>query len=358
MSRARSQSTMLDTKVTIGLDLGDKLSRTYELGDDGRCVGQSSVATTREALTRYFRGRASCRVVLEAGTHSPWIARLLEAMGHEVVVANPTEVFGSRRRKKKNDQIDAEFLARQGRADPALLCPVQHRSEQAQQHLELLKARDQVVKLRTDTINHVRGTVKAVGYRLPRCSAEAFAKVAAAHVPDALRMAVLPLLDLIATFTTQIRMYDRQVAQLIRNHYPIAEHLQQPRGVGPITALAYVLLVDDPYRFRRSRAVGAYFGLVPRLDRSSDADPQLRITKAGDAFGRRLLVSAAQYILGPFGPDCDLRRYGEQLAARGGKNAKKRAVVAVARKLAVLLHHLWVTEATYDPAYNQRRAVA
>lgn len=352
-----SHSTMPQAKVTIGLDLGDKMSQTYALDAAGRCEGQASVATTREALTRYFSGRAPCRVVLEAGTHSPWIARLLAAMGHDVVVANPTEVFGGRRRKKKNDQLDAEFLARQGRADPALLCPVRHRSEQAQQDLALLKARDQVVKLRTDTINHVRGTVKALGHRLPRCSADAFSRVAV-HVPDAVQAAVLPLLELIGTFTAQIRSYDRQIAALIRERYPIAAHLQQPAGVGPLTALAFVLLVDDPHRFARSRAVGAYFGLVPRLDRSSGADPQLRITKAGDAFGRRLLVSAAQYILGPFGPACVLRRYGEQLAARGGKNAKKRAVVAVARKLAVLLHHLWITQGTYDPAYDQRRLAA
>lgn len=353
-----SHATVLLPKVTIGLDLGDKRSRTYELSDDGRCLHQASVATTRAALLNYFGGREPCRVVLEVGTHSPWVARLLEEVGHEVIPANPTEVFGGRRRKKKNDAVDAEFLARQGRADPALLFPVRHRQLTTQQHLELLKARDQVVKLRTDTINHVRGSLKAMGGRLPKCSAESFATQAAAHVPPPLHTAVAPLLTLITTFTAQIRAYDQQIHQLIAQHYPAAQRLQQPAGVGPITALAYVLLVEDPHRFRRSRAVGAYFGLVPRLDRSSDSDPQLRISKAGDAFGRRLLVSAAHYILGPFGPECDLRRYGEQIAARGGTNAKKRAVVAVARKLAVLLHHLWITEAPYDPHYHHRRTAA
>jgi transposase len=353
-----SQSRKLQRKLTIGLDLGDKMSQTYELGANGVCLGQSSVATTRVALTRYFGKRAPCRVVMEAGTHSPWIARLLEEMGHEVVVANPTEVFGGRRRKKKNDLLDAEFLARQGRADPSLLFPVRHRSERAQEDLALLKARDQVVRLRTDTINHVRGTVKSIGHRLPGCSADTFAKAMVPHVPAVLEAAVLPLLQLIASFTAQIRMYDRQIAQLIRERYPVAQRLQQPAGVGPITALTFVLLVDDPRRFVCSRSVGAYFGLVPRLDRSSDSNPQLRITKAGDAFGRRLLVGAAQYILGPFGPDCDLRRHGERIAASGGKNAKKRAVVAVARKLSVLLHHLWITETVYDPNFNQRREAA
>lgn len=349
-----SHTSLLSAKVTIGLDLGDTVSRTFELDAAGRCCGQADVPTTARGLTRYFEGRDRCRVVLEAGTHSPWISRLLTALGHEVIVANPTELFGGRRRKKKNDAIDAEFLARQGRADPALLSPVYHRGAETQEHLTLLKARDQVVKLRTDTINHIRGTVKALGGRLPKCSAESFAKQAAAHVPAPLEPVLTPLFALLTAFTAQIRAYDRQIQQLIATQYPVATRLQQPAGVGPITALAYVLLVEDPRRFRHSRAVGAYFGLVPRLDRSSGSDPQLRISKAGDALGRRLLVGAAHYILGPFGPDCDLRRYGEHLATRGGKNAKKRAVVAVARKLAVLLHHLWITETAYDPNYAHR----
>ena len=141
-------------------------------------------------------------------------------------------------------------------------------------------------------------------------------------------------------------------------HYPEALLLQQISGVGPITALAFVLLVEDPRRFEQSREVGAYFGLVPRLDESSDSTPQLRITKAGDELGRRLLVSAAQYILGPFGPECDLRSHGEAIAQRGGKNAKKRAAVAVARKLAVLMHRLWIAKATYDPQYLAKKRVA
>lgn len=344
--------------ITIGLDLGDRTSRVYELSAEGRCLRDTTVASTHAALTAYFGGRAPCRVVLEVGTHSPWIAPLLAALGHEVLVANPSEVFGGRRRKKKTDAVDAAFLARQGRADPQLLAPVRHRRPETREHLALLKARDQVVKLRTDTINHVRGTVKAAGARVPACSAEAFATRAPAHVPAALEPAITPLLTLITQFTTQIRAYDRQLQQLIATRYPVAARLQQPAGVGPLTALAFVLLVEDPARFRRSRAVGAYFGLVPRVDQSSGADPQCRIAKAGDAFGRRLLVHAAHYILGPFGPACDLRRYGEQLAVRGGKNAKKRAVVAVARKLAVLLHHLWVTDTPYDPDYHRRAAAA
>lgn len=353
-----SQPTMLAPNVTIGLDLGDKRSQTCELDAGGATLREASVPTTEAGLRRYFGGRERCRVVLEVGTHSPWISRLLEALGHEVIVANPSEVFGGRRRKKKNDRIDAAFLARQGRADPSLLYPVQHRGLEAQQDLALLKARDQLVKLRTETINHVRGAVKATGGRIPKCSAEAFAQRAARHLPEALQPALAPLLGLLTTLTTQIRAYDRQIQQLIATRYPAAAHLQQPAGVGPLTALAYVLLIEDPHRFPQSRRVGAYFGLVPRLDNSSASTPQLRISKAGDEFGRRLLVNAAHYILGPFGPPCDLRRHGEQIAARGGRNAKKRAAVAVARKLAVLLHHLWIANATYDPDYLAARRAA
>jgi transposase len=195
----------------------------------------------------------------------------------------------------------------------------------------------------------VRGAVKAVGQRLSASSAESFARRARGELPAALAPAHGPLVDVIEALTQRIAAADRALAALIGARYPVAARLQQPAGVGPLTALAYVLLVDDPHRFARSRDAGAYFGLVPRLDESSTATPQLRISKAGDGLGRRLLVSAAQYILGPFGPACDLRRHGQAIAARGGTNAKKRAVVAVARKLAVLLHRLWVTGATYDP---------
>ena len=344
--------------ITIGLDLGDRMSRTCEVNAAGARVREATIATTERGLVAYFGGRPRCRVVLEVGTHSPWVARTLAALGHAVLVGNPSAMYGARRRRRRNDRLDAEFLARQGRADPALLHPIHHRGLAAQQDLALVRARDQLVHTRTQLINHVRGAVKSLGRRLSACSAEAFARRAARELPSALAPALTPLLDVIAELSRRIATADRAIATVIRTRHPIARHLQQPAGVGPLTALTYVLLLDDPARFRRSRDVGAYFGLVPRLDESSASTPQLRISKAGDGLGRRLLVSAAQYILGPFGPPCDLRRYGTALAARGGKNAKKRAVVAVARKLAVLLHRLWIDGATYDPDYTLTRRAA
>jgi len=357
-SHARATASAAMPKVTIGLDLGDRTSRTAEVTADGQCVREATVRTTVAGLTQYFGGRERCRVVLEVGTHSPWISRLLTDLGHEVIVANPSAMFAGRPRRRRNDRLDAEFLARQGRADVRLLYPITHRTGVAQQHLELLRARDQLVTGRTAFINHVRGAVKSWGARLSACSADAFAARGATDLPAALRSVLTPLLEVIADLTRRIKHADREVAQLAATEYPITLRLQQISGVGPLTSLAFVLLLEDPRRFAVSRDVGAYFGLVPRLDDSGDAMPQLRISKAGDAFGRRLLVSAAHYILGPFGPDCDLRRHGRAIAGRGGKTAKKRAAVAVARKLAVLLHHLWVSEVPYDPDHLAKQRAA
>lgn len=348
-------ATTLFPNVTIGLDLGDRTSRTCEVNARGVCEREATVPTTRPSLTRYFADRPRARVVCEVGTHSPWVTRLLGALGHEVVVANPSAMFAGAPRRRRNDRLDAAFLARQGRADVALLHPITHRRAETQQDLAVLRARDQLVAARTKLINHVRGAVKAMGERLSACSAEAFAARAARELPATLVPALMPLLEVIGDLTGRIRQAEAQLATLIRTRHPAAVHLQQPAGVGPLTALAYVLLVEDPHRFRASRDAGPYFGLVPRLDESGASTPQLRISKAGDELGRRLLVSAAQDILGPFGPPCDLRRYGAAIAARGGMNAKKRAVVAVARKLAVLLHRLWITGAPYDPDYQLTR---
>lgn len=341
-------------KITIGVDLGDRKSQICEVDEAARIIREASIPTSRAAVEAYFGGREPCRVVLEAGTHSPWLSRQVQGQGHEVVVANPSEVYRNRRRKKRNDLTDARFLARQGRSDVELLYPIAHRSEKAQTHLELLRARDQLVRARSKLINHLRGAAKSLGGRVGKCSAEAFAARARHEIPGELRTASEPLLEVIADLTKRIRGMDRQVVRMAEE-YPAAFRLQQVSGVGPLTAAAFVLLIEEPGRFRKSRDVGPYLGLVPRLDESSTSTPQLGITKAGDKLGRRLLVSAAQYILGPFAPECDLRRYGQAIAARGGKNAQKRAAVAVARKLAVLLHRLWVSGSDYDPDRQLKR---
>jgi transposase len=233
--------------------------------------------------------------------------------------------------------------------------PLKHRGEERQAHLALIRSRHALVNCRTQLVNHVRGAVKSFGARLPKCPARSFHKRAPEHIPDALRPALEPILEQIGSLTQRIREYERQLETVSREHYPETELLRQVEGIGPLTALCFVFTLEDPYRFEKSRSAGAYLGLVPATDRSGERDPQKRISKEGDELLRKLLVSSAHYVLGPFGSDSDLRRHGEKIASRGGKNAKKRAVVAVARKLAVLLHRLWVTGEVYDPLHVAHR---
>jgi transposase len=334
--------------ITIGLDVGDRWSEVCVLDAGGTVRTTRRGRTTPLALEQWFARQTVSRVVLEVGTHSPWVSRLLAGLGHEVLVANAHQLRLIYASPRKSDRVDAETLARLGRLDPALLKPIRHRGPGAQADLAQLRARDCLVRARTQLINHVRGAVKSVGARLPASSAPAFARAAGPRLPEALRTALAPLLILIAQLTQQIRTMEQALAD-VAARYPETQRLRQVAGVGPLTALCYVLTLEDPQRFTRSRAVGAYLGLCPRQRDSGAAHPQLRITKCGDPMLRRLLVNGAHYILGPFGPDCDLRRWGLALAARGGTNAKKRAVVAVARKLATLLHRLWVSGARYEP---------
>jgi len=337
---------------TVGLDVGDRWSQICVLDEEsGEVVEEGRVRTRAEALDRRF-GVERMRVVLEVGCQSPWISRLLGGLGHEVLVANARRVALIHGSRNKSDRVDAESLARLGRYDPKLLRAVEHRSEQIQVDRALLKARDVLVRSRARLIGHVRGVAKSMGGRVRRSSAECFARHAAEDLPEALGPALAPILEQIGGLTATIRDYDRQIEQLAGERYPETALLRQVDGVGMITSLAFVLKVEDPRRFGRSRTLGPYLGLVPRRDQSGARDPQLRITKQGDPFVRRLLIQCARYILGPFGKDCALRRYGLRIAERGGKYAKKRAAVAVARKLAVLLHHLWLTAEVYEPLYN------
>lgn len=347
--------TTTTTSVTIGIDLGDRYSRLCVLDESGEILEEGRIPTNETAMKRRFQSTEPVRIALEVGTHSPWVSRLLDNLGHEVIVANPRKLRLIYENDSKNDQVDAEYLARIGRFDPRLLAPIQHRQLDTQADLAMIRSRDMLVRTRARLVNHVRGSVKAVGGRIPKCSTQSFAEKASSSIPEEIEASLSPILDLIDSISRQIEEYDDRIAELADEKYPETELLQQISGVGPITALTYMLTIEDPYRFRKSREVGSYLGLRPRQGDSGDIQPQLRITKSGDRMTRWLLVQSAQYILGRFGPDSDLRRWGLALAERGGKNAKKRAIVAVARKLAVLLHHLWITGEVYEPLFNTQR---
>jgi transposase len=344
-------------KITAGLDLGDKYSYLFLIDQEsGEVVEEGRLRTTPEALRRRFGSEQPMRIAIEAGTHSPWVSRVLEECGHEVLVANARKLRLIYANKRKTDEVDAENLARLARLDPKLLYPLKHRGEDSQAHMAIIRSRQALVGARTQLVNHVRGAVKSFGARLPKCPARSFHKRASEHIPEALLPALGPILEQIGSLTERIRDYERQLEAISKEHYPETELLRQVEGVGGLTALTFVLTLEDPYRFERSRSVGAYLGLVPATERSGERDPQRRISKEGDQMLRKLLVGSAHYILGPFGSDSDLRRHGEKIASRGSKNSKKRAAVAVARKLAVLLHRLWVTAEVYDPLYNAHRS--
>ena len=265
-----------------------------------------------------------------------------------MIVSNPRKTRAIYQHERKSDRRDALMLARIARMEPALLYPVQHGSEQAQQDLLRIKLRDSLVRARVGVINSLRFTLKSLGYAIANPSTERFHKVIEEQVPESVGSVIAPSVQALKELSFRIKLLDREIATLARSKYPETTWLEQIPGVGPITALYYVLKIQDPARFERVRDVGAFIGLCPRRDQSGENDPQLRISKRGDSYLRRLLVSAAQYILGPFGPPSTLRQYGLALASGGTPRAKKRAVVAVARKLAVLLLTLWKNKSVYQ----------
>jgi transposase len=350
-----THSTAAVSALTVGLDVGDKKTHFCVVDAERKVVGRGAFPTNSDALTKSLEPFASAKVVLEAGSQSPWMSRVLRSSGRDVQVADPRRVQLISKDPRKTDRRDAEMLAKMGAAMPDLLGNVHHRGEQAQAHLSIVRARDLLVRMRTMAVQQVRSIAKAFGERLPTASTEGFAARVSKLVPEPLQPALSPTLEIIDDLSRRIREFEKSLAKIAKEHYPEAKRLQQIHGVGPIISVAFVLSIDDPKRFNSSRRVGSWLGLCPRSHASGDSNPQLRISKAGDTRLRRLLVQGAHYILGPFGKDSDLRRYGLRLAARGGKAAKKRAAVAVARKLAVLLHRLWLTGADYEPLRTAKR---
>ncbi len=343
---------------TVGLDVGDRRSDLCVVDAPGEVVRRRRVATTDPGLTRALAPYPGARVILEVGGQSPWISRRLAALGYEVIVANPRKVQLIAKSHDKNDRRDAELLARLGRMDVRLLSPIQHRGEQAQRDRALLGVRDGLVRARANLVNQARGQAKALGQRLPQCTTGGFASRLRQEQLLELYPGLAAQVELIGQLTQQIRALEKQIETLCAERYPETTLLRQVPGVGALTALAFVLTIEDPRRFWRSRQVGAYLGFRPKRRQSGKQDPDLRISKAGDPFVRRLLVQSANHLLGPGRADTTLRRFGERLRERGGRAAYKKAVVAVARKLAVLLHRLWVTGEVYEPLRGVQEVTA
>lgn len=335
--------------LTIGLDVGDRITHYCVLDSRREVVTRGRCATRRPDLAEALDAFGGARVILEAGSQSPWMSAALRELGFDVLVADPRRVALISKDPRKTDRRDAEVLARLRAGMPELLGEVHHRDAQAQADIAVLRARDQVVRTRSRVVVHLKSLFKTFGLRIPPSTSSTFRRKVDGLIPPALRPACEPLLELLASLETTIRTYDRRIEELAATRYPVTTLLRQPDGVGPVTSLAFVLTLADPSRFRKSRRVGSYVGLCPRSRASGDSDPKLPISKTGNTYLRYLLVQCAHHILGPHGKDSDLRRFGMQLMNRGGRGARQRAATAVARKVAVLLHRLWVTGECYEP---------
>ena len=324
-SPRRSTTIRKSDRVTIGMDLGDKTSRYCVLNAAGEVVTEGACATTPKGMAQLFGAMPYCRIAIEVGAHSPWVSRLLKKLGHEVIVANARQVKLISQSSRKNDKLDAQMLARLARTDPSLLRPIRHRSEEAQKDLMTIRIRAALVESRTGLVNAARGLTKATGERLASCDADQMDVEKLEELPADLQESLKPLAEAVESLTEKIKECDRNVEQ-----------------------------IADRERFQKSRDVGCYVGLRPKQSESDERQPELRITKEGDVYLRKLLVQGAHCIMAKRAPDTDLKRWGTKLAGRGGKNARKRAIVAVARKLAILLHRLWATGEVYEPLRNSK----
>jgi transposase len=215
------------------VDLGDRWSQYCILGLEGETLAEGQLRTTQEDVGEFFQALTPARVVIEVGTHSPWVQDVITELGHEVLVANPRLMEGSKRRKRKSDRIDANKLARLGRVDPQSLYPIRHRSREVRQDLVVLRARDALVSVRTELINTTRGLVKSMGTRLPRCSSPSFAEKVKDAIPVEAGEALLPLVQLVETVNDCIEKYDQRIEELGRKKYGHTSLLRQVKGVGP-----------------------------------------------------------------------------------------------------------------------------
>lgn len=338
--------------VTVGVDVSDRESNLCFLDADGEVIERSKIPTTLKALKARFLNCEPVRVVLETGTHANWMHDALEAMKHDVIVADARELKAITESDRKADPRDAYMLGRMGRSELDLIREVDPRSPEVRKDLEVLRARAKLVVVRTMLVNHIRGVVKSFGGRMPSCSAESMHKQT---LPTELQHELAGMMELLSSTTAQIKAYDKQIAELGETKYPQTQVLRQVPGVGPITALCFVLIVGVPGRFTNTRDVASYIGLTPKRRQSGDKDPHLGISKRGDAMLRMLLVQGSQHILRQSSPDCDLKRFGTRLIKQGGRYPKQRAVVATARKLSVLLLALLKTGEVYEPLRNSAK---
>jgi transposase len=330
----------------LGIDLGDKESTWCQVGSDNRVIKRGRVKTSRRELQHLLERLRPARVVIENGTHARWVKRVIDECGYDGIVANPRQLRYISQSNNKHDEGDAEKLARLGRLDPQLLHPIQLRTDEQQADLSVIRVRKQLVEARVALAHQARGIVKSTGARLPAGRArnwDAWVERCTAAVRELGLGALEPLMATMTELNKQIAICDQRIDELAEEKYPETQNLRTMPAVGNLTALTFVLTLGNAERFSNSRDVGPYLGMRPRRFDSGEKQTQLRITKQGDTHLRMLMVQCAQHYLMPRAADNAVRRWGLNLCSRGGKNAKKRATIAVARKLAVIMHRMWVS---------------
>lgn len=332
----------MEYDTAIGIDVGDKNSKICVMTKAGgarRVVETTTIATTPDALRAYLAGKdPSWPVTFECGTHCRWMERTVRGTGRRAIVANPTRIRQITESNTKNDRNDARELARLTLADVELLHPVRLRGEPYHRMLQLLAARDGLIAVRTQLVNQMRGFAKTAGFRLGRCPAGRVHALDRAEWPADFEELTFPTRRLLETLGEQIAAYDAMIDRLAAtpDFRAMVERVGEIFGVGRIGAATLVAEIGgDPGRFARARDAGAYFGLVPAQDQSGETDRQRRTTKAGSGFARRILVELAQVVMKPNSRDTDLKLRGMRICARGGRVARRKAVVAVARGIAV-----------------------
>ena len=342
-------------KIYIGFDVSQKTIKVFAVCGNQACQKAETIRNSRQSIADFLKtcfpeAFRTC-VVMETGTHALWMSRLVEAMGYETIVAHARDLQLIYATEKKNDAIDAERLAKLAQYDRKLLHPVRLMDEARQRDFAVMKARDTLVRQRTTIVNTVRGLLRSFGEDDAELTVRNMKDAAKTMPPDMLDI-VKPLLDQLKTIDEGIKKYDRKIERLCRKYKP-TDTLRQVKGVGPAIALAFVLVIGDPRRFPRGAKACSYLGLVPKQDQSGEMEKQLNLTKCGNSLMRRLLIQGAQYIMGSHGEECDLRRFGMRIASRGGKTARKKAKVAVARKLVTVLLRLWSSPSTpYNPNFK------
>lgn len=329
----------------VGIDVHQKYSQVCELSLNGVVESECQIPTTRSSLNRWFGKRDDLRIVVESSGVSRWVVRVLKEMGHEVTVVNPRRVRLIAESTLKTDRIDAEVLARLSCFGEGLLPTVYQRSEESANVQTRLRVRSTLVRSKVAMVNSLKGSLRNRGYRLRgQAIRRVIANLVAMELPSELRQSLDPLVEALLEVDERLRAVNAEIREECQENR-LLKRLQTVPGVGPVVSLAYVSWIDDPTRFRSSRQVGPYLGLRPKVRRSAEFEFRGRITREGNPELRRLLTQAAHCFLRTQ-QDSALKQWALDLEKRAGK---KKAIVALARKLAVLMHRLWVTGHDFEP---------